>query len=748
MEKIKYKMSARTTILLGRESVSRVDGAIIELIKNTYDADATNCLIYFNPGDNRIYILDDGTGMNRSVIENCWMMIGTDNKKINFESKRMRIKSGEKGIGRFALDRLGSKCEMFTKSDNNKLIHWVNDWNNFEVEGKSLDEVEAGIEELSSNLISFIPSEIKKDIEDYNIDLSTGTLIVIENLRDDWNEKAINKIVDSLSTILPPTEQNDFNLYVKTNITVETVKLDNTLEDDYDYKLISSFDGERFNITIYRNEFDLRIMPKALFELDRFKKAPYRYEDFEKGIIKKSLTIKELVMSSDEELINKVKQLGAFKFNYIFMKQKLQNDPASPFYYKAIGNRRTEWIKNHFGVKIYRDNFAVRPYGNKDSDAIDWLGLDARRSKDPTGIGNERETWHVSNAQGQGTLFISRVNNSSILDKSSREGIIENNSFLLLKEIIKNIISQFEKDRSYIGHTITYYNKNRIDNEKIKNEGTAIAVKINKESKKPKNKSADEEKIKLAQTVDILSSEKDELISENKLLRSLATNGLITTSIVHDLKTIQGVLVNRASLFEKAITNNDKESIKNHLYDLKKNDLFMRSWISVITNQKKDKRSRKNNNFINIIKYIVDIMKPILAMKNINISLDCSSVSIIKKCFINDIESIVYNLIINSVEAFEQKRIINREIHLKVESVDEKIVLTYHDNGPGLDSSLKDPYEIFKYGVTTKKDLDTGESIGTGLGMYIVDCTVREYSGTVLVTKYINEFELKIEIPE
>ena len=143
MEKMKYKMSSRATILLGRESVSRVDGAIIELVKNTYDADAGFCFICFDVEHDHIYILDNGSGMTKGIIESCWMLIGTDNKRVEYLSAKNRIKSGEKGIGRFALDRLGSKCRMYTKHDSESLICWETDWSSFEKSGQIIDDVEA-----------------------------------------------------------------------------------------------------------------------------------------------------------------------------------------------------------------------------------------------------------------------------------------------------------------------------------------------------------------------------------------------------------------------------------------------------------------------------------------------------------------------------------------------------------------------------------------------------------------------------
>ena len=98
MEKLKYKISSRATILLGRESVSKVESALIELIKNSYDADASVCYLLFDIQNDSIYLIDNGIGMTKKVIEDNWIMIGTDNKKKENISTKKRIKSGEKGI--------------------------------------------------------------------------------------------------------------------------------------------------------------------------------------------------------------------------------------------------------------------------------------------------------------------------------------------------------------------------------------------------------------------------------------------------------------------------------------------------------------------------------------------------------------------------------------------------------------------------------------------------------------------------
>ena len=132
--KIPFKVSARTAKLIGLENFSTEEGAVIELVKNTYDADASKCILIFDlkikkekvindegveieiekfEKDNScIYIIDNGIGMYDKIIQNQWMTIGTDDKLYEHTSEGGRIKTGAKGIGRFALNRLGMLTNM------------------------------------------------------------------------------------------------------------------------------------------------------------------------------------------------------------------------------------------------------------------------------------------------------------------------------------------------------------------------------------------------------------------------------------------------------------------------------------------------------------------------------------------------------------------------------------------------------------------------------------------------------------
>lgn len=764
MEKMKFNISARTTILIGREGVSRADGAIIELIKNTYDADADFCYIAFDIPNDRLYILDNGVGMTKGVVEGFWMLIGTDNKKHRFMSERNRVKSGEKGIGRFALDRLGSKCTMYTKHSSEPLIYWFNDWNKFEEQNKTIDEIEADFSYLDKSFSDILPMFIKSNIEllkrqlqqaalqgnrtplDFSLD--TGTLFVVEGLRDKWNKAEIDKIYSVLGFLVPPGEQTQYYIFAQRDSNAIAEEIECDAIDDFDYKVKASFDGEKIHATIFRNEFDINLMPKELFSLPEFSLEPYTLQDFSNGYYEREIPLSDLFKNTNEDFLRKAKEVGSFEFQYVFM--KLSGGEGN-YYYKPVNQRRKIWMEEHGGIKIYRDNFVVRPYGDPKSKTFDWLGLDARKGANPVAISHKSQQWHVNNSQIQGTVLISRTHNSSILDKASREGIIENEHFEILSNILKEIIGLFEKDRAYIAYSIKKYRDKKDANNKTKEHASEIASEILKNKKKGKNKGSsqtDSNTEQLAKAVKIYEEEREEFVSEIKLLRALATNGLITTTMVHDLKTINSLLVTRADTLSSAIRRKNDVIVDRSINDLRKNDEFLKSWITVVTTQSnKDRRKRLKKDMVKTIDGAIKLLTPILVQKEVTLDFQSNSCFAPKRIFETDFDSIIYNLIINSIESFEETKANARKITISLDCDDSKLYIHYSDNGHGLNESfLSNPYEIFEYGTTSKVDAK-GNQIGTGLGMYIVASSVNEYNGTYTITKVKDGFGLDITIP-
>lgn len=764
MEKMKFNISARTTILIGREGVSRADGAIIELIKNTYDADADFCYIAFDVPNDKMYILDNGVGMTKNIVECFWMLIGTDNKRLRFISERNRVKSGEKGIGRFALDRLGSKCTMYTKHLNEPLIYWFNDWNKFEEQNKTIDEIEADFSYLDSSFADILPEFIKNNVEELKVkiqedmrennrtplgfSLETGTLFIVEGLRDKWNKADIDKIYSVLGFLVPPGEQTQYYIFAQRDPGEAAEEIECDAIDDFDYKVTASFDGEKIYAKIYRNEFDLNLMPKDLFTLPEFSVEPYTLQTFNRGYYEKEVLLSDLFKNTNEEFLRKAKEVGAFEFQYVFM--KLSGGEGN-YYYKPVNQRRKIWMEEHGGIKIYRDNFVVRPYGDPKSKSFDWLGLDARKGVNPVAISHKSQQWHVNNSQIQGTVLISRTNNDSILDKASREGIIENEHFEILSNILKEIIGLFEKDRAYIAYSIKKYRTDKEANNKTKEQASEIANEILKKRKSGSKTGASQEDTnaeQLAKAVKIYEEEREEFVSEIKLLRALATNGLITTTMVHDLKTINSLLVTRADTLDAAIKRDNQMIVNRSLEDLRKNDEFLKAWITVVTTQSnKDRRKRLKKDMVKTIDSAIKLLSPILLQKKVELDFQPNGCSASRRIFETDFDSIIYNLIINSIESFEETKAEARKISISLDCDDSKLYIHYSDNGHGLNESfLSNPYEIFKYGTTSKVDVK-GNQIGTGLGMYIVASSVNEYNGTYIITKVKDGFGLDITIP-
>ena len=756
MGKVKYKISARATILLGREGVSKADGAIVELIKNTYDADAEICFICIDAEQDTIYLVDNGSGMDSKIIEECWMLIGTANKRDNYESTKKRIKSGEKGIGRFALDRLGCDCVMYTKMEGaDHTIRWHTDWSEFETTDKNLNEMEADIDETDGNLEDYLPQEVTTNIREFVDKINEtredkisifekGTIFLIRKLRDQWNKASINKLFDNLQTLLPPKDQDDFFLGAMESLQSGYQEIKNEISEECDYNMKAEFNGTDFEVTLRRNELDLNKIPPEVFAREEFQEYPYRKLDFEQESYKRKITVQELLKTRDEDLIRKVKKLGKFSFNYNFMKLTLRDDSKETFFYKEISRRRGQWLKEFGGIKIYRDNFFVRPYGVPGTDTFDWLGLDARRAKNPAAVSHPGGGWHVRNNQSQGTILISRVQNEVLLDKSSREGIIENEYFSILKNVIIGLIAVFERDRAYIGRALKLYNDEVNKVQQAKEEGKKSAEKWKASEEKKAEEYTDQEK--MARAIEIYEEEREELLTELQQLKSLATNGLITSTVAHDLKGIKAVLVGRVDSLKKEIARKNEGNINRQLKDLKKNDEFLKAWLTVVTTQpRKDKRTRKSYNVYEMFSNIVSVLDPISSRKHVNISVQANDETVERKLFKSDFESILYNLIINSIEAFEKSSCRERNIQLLLQSDSEKIVFTYRDNGPGLSDMFENPYDIFNYGTTSKVDKE-GNTIGTGMGMYIVSSTLREYDANPVISEYKKGFTLQVTI--
>lgn len=561
--KVPFKVSARTARLIGRENIATSKGAIIELVKNEYDADSKISIVYFDnkysvfhseiseaffqelinrgisentllniyeQGDEGyqikaeieegveaefrnqlsklsvLYIIDSGEGMTQNIIRDHWMIIGTDNKATNVFTKTGRVKAGAKGIGRFALDKLGGKCEMITiynpenhlpDTDENGIptentgYIWKVNWEDFEGEFKTIDNVNAELigiktKTLKEELIKHLPqlqlSEIKAERE-----FKFGTILKITDLRDNWEDYFVEQVYSDLEVLVPPKESGEFEIYLFSSLMPKKYgEVLGSICDDYDYKIIAKADDKQnITITVFRREYDVELIVPEFFNRSAMQRHPFTKEDFIRGYWETNKTFSQLMPGYAE--INKDRifnDIGVFDFTFYFLKRTYSTPDANKFFYrKFASNSRKDWLDKFGGIKLFRDNFRVRPYGEVKDTAFDWLGLGNRKANSPAGVAKKEGGYRVGPENVAGAIKISRLTNVNFEDKSSREGLQENQTFQIFKTLIASIINIFENDRSHIAREMAAFDDERYAEQRSRQEAEAIAKRILRESR-------------------------------------------------------------------------------------------------------------------------------------------------------------------------------------------------------------------------------------------------------------------------
>ncbi len=839
--KIPFKVSARTARLIGRENIATSKGAIIELVKNAYDADSSVAIVFFdnkystflseisedhfetllkkgidkglldiiykfeeenyilnsNIDENKLltfkktlsklsvlYIIDAGEGMTQNVIREHWMTIGTDNKSNNVFTKAKRVKAGAKGIGRFALDKLGTKCEMTTifnpkyhnqdtdingNKTNYKGYKWKVDWEDFEGEFKTIDSVGA---ELFGLLNSTIKSEIIKEIPTFDftkisseINFEFGTILKISDLRDNWEDYYVQQVYSDLEVLVPPKETGGFEIYLFSSLEPNKYgEVFSSICDDFDFKLTAIADeNQNVKIKIERREYDIELIPNEFFEREALREFPYTKEIFKQGFWETSLTFSQLLKGfkdiDDDDIFSNI---GVFEFSFYFLKRTYDTLNADRFFYrKFMSNDRKDWLNKFGGIKLFRDNFRVRPYGEVKDAAFDWLGLGSRKSTSPAGVAKKEGGYRVEPENVAGAVKISRLTNVNFEDKSSREGLQDNKTFQIFKQLLASIINVFEEDRSYIAREMSDFDDFRFGPERDLKAAEELAKRIiessrakkkekestsgNKEQNTGSNQTgtdSDREKEILASKIESQEEVIEKLKEEQKVLRGLASSGIVLASFSHDLSKLNDVLNSRADqlkgLLLSKITETEYNGIedrKNPFYQLekiKKQDLKLQNWLNFsLGATRKDKRKRKQ---LFLKSYFSDFSVDWnTVLENRGITFDVSDIENLDlRIYEIDFDSIFNNLLVNSIDAFTISRVNRaRVIKIKATSNTKEIIIDYYDNGPGLSKDILSPNKIFEPLFTTRRNPYTGEEEGTGLGMWLVNSIVSENDGTV-----------------
>lgn len=749
---LKFNVTARTAKLIGMENFANAEGAVIELVKNAYDADSPVCYVVFDIKASRqessLYIIDKGFGMTDEVIANQWMTIGTDDKLQHAQSSRTgRVKSGAKGIGRFALNRLGTATEMLTFPDDRSNGYlWMLDWTAFDQPGRVLSEIDAILDEIDNDFFLqrckvFHLDAIESLFKTITATPFKGTLIRISNLNDDWQEDTVSGLFGTLEMLIPEHLSSDFKLYLYS--LEETGKygaVPTSGYDDYDYKVSAHYTGGENNniqITIERNELNLSLLEtrySGVFEQPTMKVFPYRLADFKGGPFMKSISLDGFW---DTE---RIKDVGPFDFVFYFLKNTVNDDSDSlssrKYPYNGFDSAaRKRWLRRFGGVKIYRDNFRVRPYGEPGND---WLRLGERQSQSPGGAGQKLGGYRIRPNQIAGAVYISRLNNLFFNDKSSREGMQENEEFSLLKSMLVRVISEFEGDRNNIMYSLSQWDKLQNPNE---GKARDLSWRISQERKQREEAGTDSAKTQeeiLAEgylNLENLLNEKD---SELMLLRGLASTGIVVTSFTHELKSLSNRLMPRTTSLEQLLASylppeklGDIDRFDNpyyHIALIRQEDQKLNQWLQYSLNTiRRDKRERRLVYLRDYFESFGQLWAESLQRKSIKLQIEEIPTELSFRAFEMDLDSIFNNFVANSVYSLLRTDVKSKEIRICAYKDHEYASIDFTDNGKGLDREYRDnPNVIFNALETSTKD-KFGNKIGTGMGLYIAKSVVDSY---------------------
>lgn len=434
--KAPFKANAHLLKLLGDELIGDDRLAIFELVKNSYDADATivDVILNLESTQSSIIVWDkDGHGMDRNTILTKWMEIGTDSKrsKNKVRSKRFdRLPLGEKGVGRLAVHKLGTKLTLNTKSKNNPEFKISIDWPSLINNASYLEDTVVDIEEVTS------PEFFKSG--------ETGTRIEIKELNNQsWTRGEVRQLKRLLTSLVSPFEAaSDF----KVNFLVPGREKD--LLDVMESQDILDSALWKYEFTLDeegRFSYSYSYSPPSLFkELANNKTQESGIQlELVKPTKEESLArdknIREKLLLNYADMLNIGPVIGTF---YVFVKDnKVLNAQGASQTIKS-------YLKEQTGVRVYRDGIRVFNYGEPNDD---WLGLNAGRINSP---GKKIDTGMVI-----ASIDLSLEDSTGLKEKTNREGFDDNPTFKRLKWIMASVVEHFHichrDDREKLTHFLS-----------------------------------------------------------------------------------------------------------------------------------------------------------------------------------------------------------------------------------------------------------------------------------------------------
>ncbi len=660
-EALPFKPRARMLVLLGDQLIRDAGIAVFELVKNAYDADATRVDVTLShvasKQDGRVVVEDDGCGMNWDQIVNVWLEPGTDHRQRQkvqgYRTPRFsRLPLGEKGVGRFAAHKLGKKITLISRAVESSEVVVEIDWNDFTKE-RYLSDASVRVSERNAR-------HFKGD--------ATGTRIEISDLNDEITRGTLRQIQRAITSVCSPFRApGDFLAELHVEPETEVLRGILTLNKVLDlapYRATAMVEGPVLT-------YDYSFIPLTGMERVEGRTASQC-----------QMSVPDIDLLGREEF---VRSIGP-----ILLEFRIYDLDSQTLHY-AVSDKKgfKEFLKSSGGVRVYRDGVRVYDYGEPGND---WLDLGGTRVNEPTA--------RVSNNQVIAAVHLQGASSIGLVEKTNREGFIENSTFELFRKVVRFVLTQIVFERNS-------------DKERVR------ALYGTKSLKEPVLADLEDLRITLRAHPAYISSEVLPIVDRveqqyremrDRLLTAAGT-GLTLSVVIHEvekaIKSLSVAVSRNASVSEL-------QNLAHHLNELIEGLTYL--------TRKTGRRKEPAGNLIR------------QALLNTNYRTRAHGITIFNgveagdpnpdvKCTRRLIIATLMNLIDNSIYWLSTKGAEDKRIYMGVSTdLGGGPVIFVADNGPG----FQDPPELLTEPFMTRRPE------GMGLGLHIANEIMKAHDGKLI----------------
>ncbi|MCO7536345.1 ATP-binding protein [Pseudomonas asiatica] len=683
MSGVHFRFSPNILVRLGEELNQGMDQSILELIKNSYDADAKECTVELNgitKAGGEIVVSDNGDGMSAEAIKSSWLVLGKSSKSHLQLTNLGRTPSGSKGLGRLAALRMGRVVSLDSKLESEETSSFLKvEWDRFD-SALTVEDVELTIGSL--------PTTRKK-----------GTITRLSELRAPIRPDELSKLARAVLLLTDPFEdkKSGFKVNLKAPEFKQFEKLFGRKYFDFcEYHLRLTLSDDGFaNAEIL--DWDGKVLQSGLHDDIRNKANSEPYH------------------------------APACVFDFWAFLLVRENFSAGQGV--SLGDVR-EWLKHFGGVHVYQDGVRVSPYG---SPGDDWLGINLIRTKNP----EERPSTNNS----IGRLSLNNKGLYQLTQKTDRSGFIEDDAFLEFKQLAVDALDWMARWR---------LKQAELRRGQVRAEAPEIAKVEKKKFEEVLKQAPPTIRKQLSVAFDSYAKsrdkEADSLRKEVQLYRTLSTAGITAATFAHEshgspLKIIELGVNTIDSKSQRLPNEADRTSIGRVIGKIRAAlDALSILGVATLSLVKASKRRVGRVEVNAVVRQVFHLMQPFLEARDTKVNLDLCSANPFLRCSEAALESIVTNLLNNSLNAFKRGATKVRIINIVTSVTSGQCHVTISDSGPGIVGFKVS--DIWLPGVTADMD-------GTGLGLTIVRDTVKDLGGTVSAVAHgeLGGAEFLIKVP-